>query len=285
MGLSRILLATDFDSAAEAAIEAGTHLAVTLGASLTLLYVLEALMYASPEMAKLADRDPGTHLEASEKVASAVARLRAGGVSEVTSRIEYGAAVDVITKHAIKAEFDLLVIGSHGRGVTVGDIIRKSAIPVMTAPAYSHASPESRRGSRGFRHILVPTDFEDSAEQALDLAIALASKRESKLTLVHAERPPASKEGSRASSVDFERNAQTALDAAVARAKKSCTDVESVLAIGSRWERILEVATKRHADLIIMGTHGKEGLSRVLLGSVAERVVQMSKVPVLTLSA
>jgi nucleotide-binding universal stress UspA family protein len=285
MAASRILVATDFDAASDAALEGAAQLAVSLGGPVHLLYVLEALMYGSAEMAGLADRDPKLHVAATKRVEAAVAALKSRGVSRVTSSIEYGIAVDVIAKHAIASEHDLLVVGSHGRGTTVGDIIKRSAIPVMAVPADTPHAKGSKDGARAFRHLLVPTDFEDSAEHALDLAMTLASKFKAKLTLVHAERPPANKQGSRQSSVEFEINAQTALDAAVAKAKKSCPDVNAVLVIGPRWERILEVATKSGADLIVMGTHGREGLSRVLLGSVAERVVQMSKVPVLTVSA
>jgi nucleotide-binding universal stress UspA family protein len=284
MAASRILLATDFDSASAAALEACAQLAVPLEARVTVLSVLEALMVGSAEMTKLAERDPAAHASATKRLAGAVARLSARGVAEVVSSVEYGVSVDLIAKHAIKSEFEILVIGSHGRGTTVGDIIRKSAIPVMAVPADSLLA-DSKGKAKGFQHLLVPTDFEDSAEHALDLAISLASKFQSKLTLVHAERPPTNKQGSRQSSVEFEINAQTALDAAVAKAKTSWPNVDAVLVIGSRWERILEVATKSGADLIVMGTHGREGLSRVLLGSVAERVVQMSKVPVLTVSA
>jgi nucleotide-binding universal stress UspA family protein len=283
MPASRILLATDFDSASDAALTAGAQLAVTLEARVTVLSVLEALMYASPEMGGLAEKDPNTHVEATRKVTEAVERLRTSGVRDVSSAIEYGIAVEVICKHAHKDEYDLVVVGSHGRGTTVGDIIRKSAVPVMAVPA--DAPHGQAAGARAFGHLLVPTDFEEPAEQALSLALKLAARFRSKVTLVHAERPPSTAKGSRQTSPDFELNARTALDAAVAKAKATYENVDSLLSIGPRWERILEAATQTGADLIVMGTHGRAGLARVLLGSVAERVVQMSKVPVLTVSA
>jgi nucleotide-binding universal stress UspA family protein len=55
-----------------------------------------------------------------------------------------------------------------------------------------------------------------------------------------------------------------------------------VLAHGEPWKQILEIAKERMADIIVMGTHGRRGLSRVFLGSVAEKVVRLSPVPVMT---
>ena len=71
----------------------------------------------------------------------------------------------------------------------------------------------------------------------------------------------------------------------MSRVKAIYPNVDAKLVIGQHWERILEVTKQTGADLIVMGTHGRAGLSRVLLGSVAERVVNMSNVPVLTVSA
>jgi nucleotide-binding universal stress UspA family protein len=59
--------------------------------------------------------------------------------------------------------------------------------------------------------------------------------------------------------------------------------VETMLVEGGAAKEILRVADERHCSLIVMGTHGRTGLSRVLLGSVAEQVIRHSRVPVLTL--
>ncbi len=283
MNASRILLATDFDSVSDAAVEATARLAVALGARVELLYVLEALMYTAPGMAALAERDPGVHPEASRKVALAVEHLRSRGVAAVGGAIDYGIAQDVIARRAVAADFDLLVIGTHGRGTTVRDIIQKSAIPVMAVPADASLAARAEGAVAPFRSILVPTDFAESAEHALEVAVQLAARFEATLTLVHSERLPATSK--RGSSPELERDARAALDAAVARAAAGGLKVDAVLTAGPHWERIIEVAKQRGTDLIVMGTHGRAPLARVLLGSVAERVVNMSSVPVLTVSA
>jgi nucleotide-binding universal stress UspA family protein len=57
---------------------------------------------------------------------------------------------------------------------------------------------------------------------------------------------------------------------------------EGVLGIGSAWQNILSVAKELKADVIVLGTHGRSGVMHALLGSVAEKVVRLSPVPVLT---
>ncbi len=81
----------------------------------------------------------------------------------------------------------------------------------------------------------------------------------------------------------MEKAARTALDEVEARTRKRHAETDSVLQIGAEWERILELVKARNIDLVVMGTHGRRGLSRVFLGSVAERVVRLSPVPVLTI--
>ncbi len=68
----------------------------------------------------------------------------------------------------------------------------------------------------------------------------------------------------------------------LAKTKANYSNIEPLLASGPPWEQILQVAKERGADLIVMGTHGRRGLSHALLGSVAEKVVRISPIPVLT---
>jgi nucleotide-binding universal stress UspA family protein len=137
-------------------------------------------------------------------------------------------------------------------------------------------------------NILVPTDFGDVAARALDTAISLARAFDAKITLFHAYALPLSYgygdllvwpiEG-------LEQAARRRLDAAVAAAKARYPRVEGVLDVGVAWERALEAVRARQADLVVMGTHGRQGLERVLLGSVAEKLVRLSPVPVVAVPA
>lgn len=141
-----------------------------------------------------------------------------------------------------------------------------------------------------FTKILVGTDFSDPAARALDRAIDLAHRYGAKLHLVHAWDPPAITYGAIASmaldvQASYERSAREQLEhrvaERVAELRARGTELESTLAQGVPWEQILEVAERVGADLIVVGTHGRKGLQRALLGSVAERVMRLSTVPVM----
>jgi nucleotide-binding universal stress UspA family protein len=136
-------------------------------------------------------------------------------------------------------------------------------------------------------HILVPTDFEDAAEQALDVAIELATAFGADITLMHvfSVPSPAYAEGLRWPIEELEPAARRALADGLAKAQKRFPKVRSLFLSGSPWQMIVD-APKEHAiDLIVMGTHGRRGVTRWWLGSEAERVVRMSPVPVLTISS
>jgi nucleotide-binding universal stress UspA family protein len=136
-----------------------------------------------------------------------------------------------------------------------------------------------------FEHIVVPVDFEAPSERAADLASAVASKFHSKLDLVHSFYVPPLAYGDGTLPYPYEdhlRLAQGALDAALARTRERYPSAEALLVQGEPRPRIIEVASERGADLIVMGTHGRGGFSHAFLGSVAERVVRTSPVPVLT---
>jgi nucleotide-binding universal stress UspA family protein len=85
---------------------------------------------------------------------------------------------------------------------------------------------------------------------------------------------------------DFVRSvesaAQAALNEEASRLSRKGVNISVVLNVGIAWERILEVAQMVDAGLIVMGTHGRRGVARAVLGSVAERVVRLARVPVLT---
>jgi nucleotide-binding universal stress UspA family protein len=141
-----------------------------------------------------------------------------------------------------------------------------------------------------FKHLLVPTDFGEAAAHALDLATALAAPSEAKITLLHAcWIPPMAYAGLDAGGMywptdELAKAAKKELEAAMtlAKTKGSYSRIEPLLVSGTPWEQILTAAKERGADLIVMGTNGRRGLAHALLGSVAEKVVRLSPIPVLT---
>ncbi|AQL44367.1 universal stress protein UspA [Halorientalis sp. IM1011] len=132
--------------------------------------------------------------------------------------------------------------------------------------------------------ILVPTDGSDTAQAAVDHAIDHAKRYDATLhTLYVVEEPPID-EGDAPEVLDAiestgERAIQDVIDAA--RAADVGT-VEGSVAEGAPYRAILEYVDQNDIDLVVMGTHGRTGLDRYLLGSVTEKVVRSAPVPVLT---
>ncbi len=141
------------------------------------------------------------------------------------------------------------------------------------------------------RTILVPIDFSDSARAIIEWAAHLASGSQSKLILFHAYHLPVEFQQLEGAYLppDFWANvkaeAQTSLARYEAELQGSGHSVESVVREGYAATAIVDEAIERSADLIVIGTHGLSGLQHMLLGSIAERVVQKAPCPVLTVKA
>jgi nucleotide-binding universal stress UspA family protein len=136
--------------------------------------------------------------------------------------------------------------------------------------------------------ILVATDFSDTAEQALDYAIALAGKLGAKIYLLNAIGLPTfgvvPELGVAATSTMIDgmvADNQKALDKLIAT--KAPMKLHAIMRTGDPRDLIVDTAAEIGADLIVMGTHGRRGVTRALLGSVAEGVLRHATCPVLTI--
>jgi len=135
--------------------------------------------------------------------------------------------------------------------------------------------------------IVVGTDFSDIADTAVDYTVDLAAQVGAFVTLVHAYELPmySFPDGVVVSSADAADKlttlARERLDATVVRYKDRGVSVKSVLRMGPAWEELNNVAAEEAADLIVVGTHGRRGFSRVVLGSVAERMVRTATRPLI----
>jgi nucleotide-binding universal stress UspA family protein len=137
------------------------------------------------------------------------------------------------------------------------------------------------------QHILVAHDFSENAEPALAYAVAIAEKFHSRLTLMHAyERPTYAYPESLIEDFEFEtkvdRAAAKALEGVASRVRSAAIPITVLLRKGKPSAEIVAAAEQTKADLIVMGTHGRRGVSRALAGSVAESVVRTATCPVLT---
>lgn len=140
------------------------------------------------------------------------------------------------------------------------------------------------------RRILYPTDFSSASRPALERALGLARDSRAELIILHVMAPviPVVGEGYippqtyEAIDTAARKSAQTKLDALVARARKAGVRTRGLLVEGTPHDRIVRAAKAQRVDLIVMGTHGRSGLARLFVGSVASRVVSAAACPVMT---
>ena len=137
----------------------------------------------------------------------------------------------------------------------------------------------------GLKRILVPVDFSETSEAALKYGVALARAFGSQLYLLHVPEHPGE-----AAEAEYPIGLfETMQTAAHDRLGHLLTEEETrelhpvyKMHIGTPCEEIVSFAREREIDLIVMGTHGRTGIARVLIGSVAEKVVRKAPCPVLT---
>jgi universal stress protein A len=141
--------------------------------------------------------------------------------------------------------------------------------------------------------VLVPIDFSPSARAALEYATFLAGRLGAELDVLHVWEPPGyvgpdtlallpvgtGQPGWEQTRAEVQRE----VDAFLAKAKAPPRSLSVRVEAGEPSDTILHIAKDGGADLIVMGTHGRTGLSRLLIGSVAEAVLRRSVCPVLTI--
>jgi nucleotide-binding universal stress UspA family protein len=144
-----------------------------------------------------------------------------------------------------------------------------------------------------FNKILAPTDFSEDSKLALSYAITLAQKFSSEIIVVHVDQPLAPVMVSELNpGLDVSTMNRIAeegrllalkeLDGEIARLREGGVKARGLMRVGAPFLEIIHAAQSEAADLIVMGTHGRTGLAHVLMGSVAERVVNKAPCPVLT---
>ena len=141
-----------------------------------------------------------------------------------------------------------------------------------------------------FHRIVVPADVSSSAEEAWVLAQRVAESLGSEIVLVHVfaalppygDAPLGHLDATGQALESARKWVSDELGKMVARARERGINVRAVMRNGVPHQEIVQLAADEPADIVIMGTHGRSGLSRMLLGSVAERVIHFAHCPVLT---
>ena len=143
-----------------------------------------------------------------------------------------------------------------------------------------------KRTPAGIKKILVPTDFSAPSRRAMDYAAVLAKESGAEILLLHVIESLPYSVTDTLHVIDHRRALEKTAGALLENLRDELGEkelaVKSRLASGAAYGEILKAARREKTDLIVMGTHGRTGMSHLLLGSVAEKVVRLAACPVLT---
>lgn len=141
------------------------------------------------------------------------------------------------------------------------------------------------------KHIVVPVDLEKNTQKLIDFAIYMANQLDGEISFFHGVEYVAMGEEMALGNFPYKdynsarvQNAKKALEGIVQNATGKCKKCSSKVVIGDVVDEIIDYAKDRNANMIIIGTHGKRGLEKILLGSVADRVVKTAHCPVLVMN-
>ena len=289
-----ILVPTDFSDSALLALEHGIHLANLFEGELHILHVAELPTITLPDF-------PSDLFEA----AKSIGMKRLGElIEQQTMELPPGKrvvlpgtpsdpAADAIIGYAEANDIDFIVMGTHGRrgvrrmlmGSVTEEVIRRSPCPVLTMRTHKRAWSYPR-----VDRIMVPVDFSTSSRQIIGVASRMAEKYDASVTLVHVvdlEYYPYYGFGSdpfRAVERDMMRASERKLADYVTDLQGAGIIATSVTVEGHPANAIRKVAEEHDVDLIVIGSHGRRGLDRIMVGSVSEKVSRSAHCPVLVVN-
>ena len=202
-------------------------------------------------------------------------------------QVESAAPAERIVAYAEDQEVDLVVMGTHGRrgvdrmlfGSVTEEVVRHAPCPTFTVRTDAQVEP-----SRAVRRVLVPIDFSEAADAALQHGKEIAQTYGAEIDLLHVVEepfyPPAyGPDMASFPTQDVVERVEKQL-AEIARDEIGYEHVMVSATTGSPSSEILDYVDENEVDLVVMATHGRTGLDHVLLGSVAERVLRQSPSPV-----
>jgi nucleotide-binding universal stress UspA family protein len=292
--IKRILLATDFSRWAQRAEDYACALACSWKASLTVLSVAEFPPGLNPDYLVNQQYLADLLKHASAELVDLKGRAERRGI-EVTTRVATGIPSEEVISVARAEDSDLIVVGTRGKtglahillGSTAERVIRGAPCPVLSVRTDSADIEDERVLARPVRleRILVPVDFSDCSLDALEYAVVVAQQAKASLMLVHVLEPVSYGLDFTLSHIrtrDQVRESWTKrLKGLTSSHQHSHVAMEFQLRGGLPADSILDSAQTLPCDLIVMGTHGRRGISHALSGSVAEAVLRKSHCPVI----
>jgi nucleotide-binding universal stress UspA family protein len=294
MVFERILVPVDGSGVSGKALEFAIERAKLHNSKITVAFAVNRLSVATATAAPYAYVDATPMLEALEAEAEAVlgsaeSAVRAAGVASTRVKLD-GPAGRAILTYARETNPDVIVMGTRGRrgferlaiGSTAEEVVRASAVPVFVIPLRAVAAAQPGP----LQHVLVAIDGSPAADDGLAFACDLAQREHARLTLCTvAEAAGMDWDGVDRDmflEAEIEERARPLLERSRIRASSLGIDVNTDLRQGNAAAEIVASAQQAKADIIVVGTHGRAGIPRFILGSVAEGVLRTSTLPVCT---
>ncbi len=294
--VDNILLARDFSPVSDQALHYALYLARESGATLHLFYaeVLHEDPFSSSVSEGSAEEQIRDHLLRDPEGTT----IEADGFGVETAVERDVAAAPAILNYAAEHDVDIIVAGTHGhRGVkrillgsVAEEVVRRAGCPVLTVRA-PNGEPAQIDGA--VSSILVPVDFSEHSREALRYAREIAALYDAEIQLLHVVEEnlhPAFYVGGVGSiydvQPDLDEKASTELQTFFDKTEGPAIDtVTTHVRTGRAARQITKLAESTTADLLVMSTHGLTGLEHFFMGSVAEKVVRRSPIPVFTVKS
>lgn len=290
----RIIVPTDFGETAQSAMRVAASMAAYYRAQLDIVSVVDSTVYAYAgyPFATLAQ---DLMKSAEEQLNTLKLPEEAKGVT-IKRFVLSGSAGHEIADHARRHSADLIVMATHGRGAVArfflgsvtDQVLHVAPCPVLVLrkpEETAKAASAKKREGKAFTKILVPTDFSPTSQLALNRAIALTEDLDAELVVLHVLDDELISTHVQAERDMILKQLQTHALSEM-KAQLPAELVENFHTIGAvkrgdPAKAIPAYAAAHDCDLIVMGSHGRTGIGRVLLGSVADGVVRNAKCPVL----
>ncbi len=278
-GQSSLLVPTDFQEPARRALFHAIKLATALGTQLTILHVIKTptdLSHKAPDSRFLRSLRTSAMLELGRLTRLAKER----GVA-AQPLLLYGNPIGCVLETAIRVHAEMIVMGTEGRtgwdrlriGSTAEGVVREAPCPVMTVHGGLAGDVRRHPATVRLRRLLVATDFSKDANSAIRVVRRLAPKLRASVYVMHASQSSSSR-----------RDAGTRIAKYVRELRNDGIEAEGGCVQGEPVEAILRQAAVYQADLLAVGTRGRRGLSRMILGSVAATLLKRAGCAVLTVA-
>ncbi|RMH33633.1 MAG: universal stress protein [Nitrospirae bacterium] len=303
-----IVVATDFSACSAYAFDYALAWAEQSHAELDIVHVLPAGIGldidAAVATAYYQEQEKEARLRLDQLVAQAKECLPGA-----RAHILRGLPADAVCEFASESHADLLVTGTHGwtgldrvlMGSVAERIVRQAPSPVLTirlteSASYHEDHESEAQGSVTQQpssfipsHLLVPLDFSDCSLDAMEYAAHVAHCFGASITLLHAVEPLSYGLDFQLThpieNKQFRQKIESRLSELVHALQRAGLTADSLIATKPALDSILDTVVERAIDVIVMGTHGRRGLSRLVIGSVTESVLRHAPCPVLSVKS